>query len=180
MTDRTASRSRSSETKSADHAASPSLRKFLVLVDDSPECKVAIYFASRRARHTGGIVTLLYVIPPRDFQHWQAVEEVMRDEAREEAERVLQVVAEEVREVSGRMAELIVREGEPREQIQKTIVEDRDIKIVVLGAATGKGGPGPLVSAIATGGFAEDFGAHPIPLTIVPGSLTREEIDALA
>ena len=155
------------------------LRKFLVLVDDSPECKVATYFASRRANHTGGVVTLLYVIAPPDFQHWQGVGEVMRDEARMEAERVLQEMAAEVCALSGCMAELVVREGETREQIQQTIIEDQNIRIVVLGAAPGKGGPGPLINAIATGGFAEDFGAAPLPLTIVPGNLTRAQIDAL-
>ncbi len=155
-------------------------RKLLVIVDDSPECRIALYFASRRARHTDGIVTLLYVIPPAELQHWQAVEEVMKDEAREEAERVLHDVAAEVLEVSGHMPEMVIREGKTREQIQQLIVEDRNIKILVLGAAVGKGDPGPLISSIATGGFVEDFGAPPSPLTIVPGSLTREEIDALA
>lgn len=163
---------------SSDHA-SP-LRKFLVVVDDSPECRVAIYYASRRASHTGGVVTLLYVIEPPDFQHWQAVGEVMRDEARIEAERILVEVAAEIYQISGRMAEFLVREGQTREQIQQSIIEDRDIQIVVLGAASGKSGPGPLINAIATGGFAEDFGARPVPLTMVPGSLTRAQIDALA
>lgn len=162
---------------SSDHT--PALRKFLVVVDDSPECRVATYFASRRANHTGGVVTLLYVLAPPDFQHWQGVGEVMRDEAREEAERVLLEMATEVCAQSGRMAELVVREGQTREQIQQSIIEDPDIQIVVLGASSGKGGPGPLINAIATGGFAEDFGAPPVPLTIVPGNLTRAQIDAL-
>lgn len=155
-------------------------RKLLVVVDDSPESRVATYFASRRALHTGGIVTLLYVIPPAELQHWQAVEEVMQDEAREEAERILHDVAAEVIEVCGHMPEMVIRGGKTREQIQELIKEDRNIKILVLGAAVGKGDPGPLISSIATGGFVEDFGVPPIPLAIVPGSLTREEIDALA
>ena len=154
-------------------------RKLLAIVDDSPECRIAIYFASCRARNTGGIVTLLYVIPPAELQHWQAVEDVMRDEAREEAERALHEAAAEVLEVSGRMPEMVIREGNTREEIQNLIIEDHDIKVLVLGAAAGKGNPGPLISSIATGGFMEDFGASPIPLAIVPGSLTREEIDAL-
>ena len=154
-------------------------RKFLVVVNDTPECKVAIYFASRRARRTDGRVSLLYVIPPADFQHWQAVEDVMRDEAREQAELVLQELAVEVKDVSGRMPEIIIKEGQTREQIQQLIKEDPGIKILVLGAATGKTNPGPLIVAIATGGFIEDPGLHLVPLTIVPGSLTRKDIDAL-
>ncbi len=154
-------------------------RKFLVIVDDTPECRVAIYFASRRARRTDGRVALLYVIPPGDFQHWQAVEEVMRDEAREEAEQILQDLAEEVKDVSGHLPEMIVREGQTREQIQALIKEDPGIEILVLGAATGKKNPGPLIGAIATGGFVEDPDMRLVPLTIVPGSLTRKDIDAL-
>ena len=154
-------------------------RKFLVIVDDTPECRVAIYFASRRARRTDGRVALLYVIPPGDFQHWQAVEEVMRDEAREEAEQILQDLAEEVKDVSGHLPEMIIREGQTREQIQALIKEDPGIEILVLGAATGKKNPGPLIGAIATGGFVEDPDMRLVPLTIVPGSLTRKDIDAL-
>ena len=62
-------------------------RKFLVVVDHSPECRVAIRFAARRAQHTGGIVTLLYVVAPADFQQWAGVERVMREEAHQEADR---------------------------------------------------------------------------------------------
>ena len=155
------------------------IRKFLVVVDETPECRVAIYYASRRARRTGGLVSLLYVIRPADFQHWQAVADVMVEEAREEAERILHDVAAEVMEVSGRMPEMIIRDGKTREQIQQLIKEDPAIKILVLGAATGSKNPGPLISAIATGGFVEDPEMRLIPLTIVPGSLRKEDIDQL-
>ena len=154
-------------------------RKFLVLVDDSEECEVAIYYASRRARHTGGMVSLLYAILPAEFQHWAGVGDVMREEAREEAEEVLLKVAEQVKDISGRFPELVIREGQPRQLLQDLIIEDRDISIVVLGAATGKNGPGPIISAIATSGFREDMGVPPVPLTIVPGGLSRDEIDKM-
>ena len=36
-------------------------RKFLVVVDKTPECRVALRFATRRAQHTKGRVTLLCV-----------------------------------------------------------------------------------------------------------------------
>ena len=156
-----------------------SIRKFLVLVDDNPECEVAIYYASRRAQKTGGVVTMLYVIPPAEFQHWSGVGDVMMEEARDEAQSVLLRVAEDVKKVSGRMAELVIREGQPREEIQQLIIEDGSVSIVVLGAGMGKSGPGPIISAIATTGFREDMGVAPVPLTIVPGDLTREQIDAI-
>ena len=64
-------------------------RKFLVVVDKSPEHKKALRYAARRAQHTGGLVSLLIVVSPSDFQHWRSVEDAMREEALNEAERLL-------------------------------------------------------------------------------------------
>lgn len=159
---------------------SEKLRKLLVVVDETPECKAAIYFASRRAAATGARVTMLYVLSPPDFQHWQSVKKVMEEEAREEAERTLQDLAAEVKSVSGQMPELIIREGQTKEQIRDLIAEDRAIKSLVLAAAEGND-PGPLVSSIAKGGFlGQNSGGVAIPVTIVPGQLSRDELDALS
>src|SRR5262245_56791697 len=62
-------------------------RVFLVIVDESPELKVALRYACVRAKKTGGRVALLYVIEPADFQEWVGVGELMREEARQEAEQ---------------------------------------------------------------------------------------------
>ena len=165
----------------ASTAQDKSSRKFLVVVDESEECELAIYFAARRAAKTKGRVALLYVIPPPDFQHWQSVKEVMEDEAREEADRILHNLAENVKNTSGAMPELILREGNTREQIQALITEDPGIKILVLGAASGGGNPGPLVSSLAKGGFVDDVGqGRAVPVTVVPGNLSKEQIDELA
>lgn len=154
------------------------VRKFLVVVDDSPECAAAIYYASRRAYFTGGRVTMLYIVPHADFQHWQAVKEVMEEEAREQAEETLQELAKTVQSDSGALPELEIRSGQTKEQIEELIREDTDIKILVLGAASGKD-PGPLVSSIAKGGFVNEAGIR-VPVTVVPGHLTRAQIDDLA
>jgi nucleotide-binding universal stress UspA family protein len=151
-------------------------RKFLVLVDTSPEHRKALRFAARRAQHTGGIVSLLTVITPGDFQHWRSVEDAMREEAMEEAERMLHVAAGEVSALTGLVSEVSVREGKPRDVLMSLLQEDADISIVVLGASTGREGPGPLVSLVAQQAPL----AYPIPVTIVPGGLSDEEIDALA
>ena len=151
-------------------------RKFLVIADGSPESHQALHFAALRAAHTGGVVTLLAVVGPADFQHWLGVENLMRAEALEEAEKALHRLAAEAYDNAGVRAELLVREGKLREEISALIAEDPDIAVVVLGAATGKEGPGPLVSSIvsdATGGFG-------IPVTIVPGNLSDDQLDLLA
>ena len=159
----------------ADSAAARR-RKFLVVVDKSPECKVALRFAARRAEHTGGIVTLLSVVALADFQHWRSVEEAMREEALEEAEKLLHDAARDVNKIGNLYPEYIVREGKTREVVLALIEEDPDISILVLGASTGREGPGPLVSLVAQ----EATNAYPIPVTIVPGSLSDEAVDALA
>jgi nucleotide-binding universal stress UspA family protein len=159
-----------------DSAQNARRRKFLVVVDKSPECRVALRFAARRAEHTGGIVTLLTVVAPADFQHWRSVEEAMREEALEEAEKLLHDAARDVNRIGGLFPEYIVREGKTRDTILALLKEDSDISILVLGAGTGREGPGPLVSLVAQ----EATNAYPIPVTIVPGSLSDEAVDALA
>ncbi|MBI1212495.1 MAG: universal stress protein [Alphaproteobacteria bacterium] len=151
-------------------------RKFLVVVDKSPECKVAIRFAARRAEHTNGIVTLLTVLGPADFQHWRSVEEAMREEALEEAEKMLHDAARDVNRVAGLFPEYVVLEGKSRECVLKLIKDDPDISILVLASSTAREGPGPLVSSVAQQASL----AFPIPVTIVPGGLSDEAVDALA
>jgi nucleotide-binding universal stress UspA family protein len=61
-------------------------RKFLVVLDDTPECERAVIYAARRAERTGGGLSMLYIVPPSEFQHWLGVEEIMRAEAQAEAD----------------------------------------------------------------------------------------------
>ncbi|OLP53385.1 universal stress protein UspA [Rhizobium rhizosphaerae] len=149
-------------------------RKFLAVIDDTPECSRAVHYAGRRAKHSSGALVLLYVIPDGDFQQWLGVEGIMRAEARAEAEATLARIAQTVRETIGIEPEMAIREGLATEQINKLIDEDRDIAILVLAAGSAKDGPGPLVSSIA--GKAAAF---PIPVTVIPDALTDAEIDAL-
>lgn len=150
-------------------------RKFLAVVDDTPECDRAVVYAATRAARTGGVLVLLYVIEPGDFQHWRGVETIMRAEAMDEAEEALARSAESVRALAAIDPELVIKEGKPIEAISALIDEDRDIAILVLATGTGSDGPGPLVSSIAAKG-----GGFPIPVTIVPGDLTDEDIAAVA
>ncbi|HSM42753.1 MAG TPA: universal stress protein [Afifellaceae bacterium] len=151
-------------------------RKFLVVIDDSPECLRALTYAAKRAERTNGAVVLLYVLEPGDFQHWLGVEDIMREEAMEEAEAVLGRFGVKVRECSSVEPELVIREGARAEQVRNIIEEDEDIAVLVLGASEASEGPGPLVSAIAGKGS----GTFPIPITIVPQTLSDEEMDAIA
>jgi nucleotide-binding universal stress UspA family protein len=150
--------------------------KLLVVIDDTEECDRAVYFASRRAARIGGNVVMLHVIETHDqSQQWLGVAEVMRAEAHDEANAQLAKYAVRAGGTSGITPERVIREGDKAEEILKLIDEDEDIFILVLGAGTGSEGPGPLVATI--GRAAGDF---PIPVAIVPGHLTDEEIDALS
>jgi len=81
-----------------------------------------------------------------------------------------------VNEYAGIMPELIIREGRRDEQVMQLIREDKDVAILVLAAGTGKEGPGPLVSMVASASEK----AFPIPVTVVPGNLTEEALRSLA
>ena len=151
-------------------------RTFLVVVDDSEEMQVALHFASRRAMRTGGRVALLYVQQPAEFQHWMAVGDLMREEAREEAESLMQKLSAEVKEWSGNFPVVHMREGDVREELEKLLDEEQSISILVLAASTESSGPGPLISYLVGKGSAR----LRVPVTIVPGSLTDEDIVGIA
>ena len=150
-------------------------RTFLCVVDDSEELGQALRYAWRRALRSGGRVGLLYVIEPAEFQHWMAVGDLMQDERRSEAEEMLRVVASVIQERTNRMPALYIREGNIREELIKLIDEEKNISVLVLGASTGPSGPGPLLSYIV----GKMAGRLRIPITIVPGSLTDEQIDTI-
>ena len=150
-------------------------RVFLVVVDDSPEMPLALRFASRRANATGGRVALFFVIEPTDFGHWMAVEDLMEKERRLEAEEVLKNYSDQVAEVTGEVPMLYIREGKVRDALLKLLEEEPLISILVLASGPGPRGPGPLISAL-TGKF---YKLLKIPLTIVPGTLSEEEVDGL-
>jgi len=150
--------------------------KFLVIVDETPECERALRFAARRVTRTGASLLLLGVVSPPDNFEWLGVGDAMRAEAEEEAQERLEVAAAKARSAAGVEPEQVVRVGDKSEAILDLINEDEDISFLVLAAGTAKEGPGPLVSSLA-GKAASSF---PVPVVIVPGNLTDEEIDALA
>ncbi len=150
-------------------------RVFLVVVDDSEEMKVALHFACRRAKQTGGRVALLHVQEPADFQHWMAVGEIMRAENREAAEALLQELSAEVASWSGGVPTYFLREGDRREELVKLLEEEPTISVVVLAASVSGGGPGPLISYMLEKGASQ---LH-VPITIVPGSLSDDDIIGL-
>jgi nucleotide-binding universal stress UspA family protein len=150
------------------------MRKFMVVLDDTRECLNAMRFAAMRAAHTGGGVLILSVIPPEEFQHWMGVADLMRAEARERIEAHFGVFAKWMREKLGVDPELVIREGDPVTEILAQVNEDPAIGILVLGANHEKSGPGPLVTQMT-----RNAGSLPIPITIVPGDMSKERLEAI-
>jgi nucleotide-binding universal stress UspA family protein len=161
-------------------AAAPadSRLKFLLIAHDCPEARLAAFFTARRARRSNAAVTLLHVVEPPEFGHWATVAETMRAEAYERAEASLAEFAAIVEAEWGEPPEKIVREGRTVEEIRKLIDEDPRIAILFLGASTSPEGPGPLVTALAN--RPAYLGARPIPVTVVPGSVTRDDLRMLS
>lgn len=150
------------------------MRKFLVILDDSQECLNAMRFAAMRAARTGGGVEVLAVIPPEEFNHWIGVSDLMRSEARERIEVHFEVYAKWMRNNLEIGPELVIREGEPIQEILAQVKDDTEIGVLVLGANTDNKGPGPLVTQLS-----KNAGSLPIPMTIVPGDLSKERLEAI-
>ena len=150
------------------------MRKFLVVLDDSRECLNAMRFAAMRAAKTGGGVQILSVIPPEEFQHWIGVGDIMREEARERIHAHFEVFAKWMRDKQGVDPELVIREGDSVTEILAQVKDDPEIGVLVLGAATDKKGPGPLVTQMS-----RSAGSLPVPVTIVPGDLSKERLEAI-
>lgn len=150
-------------------------RVFLTVVDESEEMRVALHYASLRAKAVGGKVALLYVIEPSDFTQWMAIEDLENAERRAAAETLLQDLSAEVNKWAGSMPVLHIREGSRRDELLALIEEDPSISVLVLAASTKPSGPGPLIAAL-TGKFINKVR---VPVTIVPGNLTDAQIAAL-
>jgi len=150
------------------------MRKFLVVLDDSRECLNAMRFAAMRAASTDGGVDILSIIPPDEFNHWIGVGEVMREEARERIHAHFEVFAKWMRDRQGINPNLVIREGDAVPEIIAQIEADPDVGVLVLGAGNDRKGPGPLVSLLS-----RSSGSLPIPITVVPGDLSKEKLEAI-
>ena len=151
------------------------MRVYLVVIDDSPEAEIALRFAARRAVKTGGGVEILTLLPPQEFIAFGGIQATIEEEARLHAERLVTAAAGTLLDESGLRPSITVREGDGPKIVREMIDANPDIAALVLGAAA-SGPPGPLISYFA----GPDAGALPVPVMIVPGSLTREAIDRLS
>lgn len=150
--------------------------KFLVVIDDTKECDRAVTFAAHRVKRTGGSIVLFSVIETQDFTQFIGVEDALRAEARETAEQLLDARRARISRIGDIRMETVIREGDWQTEIERLIAEDPGIGIMVLAASNSKEGPGPLVTAFAARSGAA---ALPVIVTIIPGTMTDEQIIAV-
>ncbi len=151
------------------------MRVYLVIMDETPEARVALRFASRRAAKTQGAVHIIALVPKQQFVAFGGVQATIEDEAKSRAEVLVMAAAGNLFSESGRMPTISVKVGDGAKVVADYLSEHGEVAALVLGAAA-EGTPGPLISHF-TGTRA---GQLPCPLMIVPGGLSDEAIDALS
>ncbi|MGI9405574.1 MAG: universal stress protein [Hyphomicrobiaceae bacterium] len=154
-------------------------RKFLVIVDGTPECEVALFFAARVAQRTNGSICFMHIADTSGSGGWSSFGNISKGAGEERAQQMFRLYREKLMEFGFEdlHTETVFREGKKADEITRFIESDEDVAVLVLGAASDRRGPGPIVSALGTGRMAGEF---PVPIYIVPGTLTLEEIGALA
>ncbi len=151
------------------------MRKYLVVIDDSPEATLALRFAARRAARTGGGIIVLAIVPPQDFLAFGGVQATIEAEAREQAEALAEAAADAVAQEANVSPKILVKSGKPAEVVREVIGASDDIAALVLATAP-SGAPGPLVSHFT----GNDAGTLPCPVMLVPGGIDIERLDAVS
>lgn len=149
--------------------------KYLVCVDNREECRAALKLVCMKALARQGQVDMLHVTPPADFQTLGAVADRMREERRQEGETLLKMLADEAHAMYGVRPTPILREGAIGDEIIATALADANIIMVVIGIAHNHSSRGTLASWLA-GQLGNKF---PIPLLMVPGTLTDQQLSNL-
>tara|TARA_Y100000590_G_C15141947_1_gene796471 strand:+ start:34 stop:507 length:474 start_codon:yes stop_codon:yes gene_type:complete len=152
-------------------------RYILVIADNSPEMNIALEYACARSKKTGRKIIIATFIEPLDVLTTQGVTEIMKNEAREEAEKTLNFAAAIVKESTGTVPVLYSREGELISELKKLIEEEQNINVLVLAANTNEKekNPGPIINALVT----KEISTLRIPVMIVPGNFSKDHISQI-
>ena len=152
-------------------------RYILVIADNSPEMNIALEYACARSKKTGRKIIIATFIEPLDVLTTQGISEIMKNEAREEAEKVLNTAATIVKEVTGIVPVLHTREGEIISELKKLIEEEEGINVLVLAANTNENekNPGPIINAL----ISREISTLRIPVMIVPGNFSKDHISQI-
>jgi nucleotide-binding universal stress UspA family protein len=156
-------------------AAPTHARTFLVVVDKTPEMKVALAYACERAINTHGRIALLYIIEPEHMEISAAVEKLIEEEKRQEGERLLDEATAQVTASTGADPLRYMRKGKPAEELVRLVADEPGISVLVMGAGAGPDGLGPLLTHLLSGAV----GRFRVPVMVVPGTITIDQIKDL-
>ena len=148
---------------------------YLVVADETEEFPVALRYAARLAAANDGRVAILHIISIEDFQHWGNIEERMRRELRDNAEKFLWAAAEKANALNGVIPSLYLEEGNAIDVLLDVINRDMNIQMLILAGVSGSAGPGPMVAHFSGKGLAK----LRVPVVIVPSHLDPERIDSI-
>ena len=146
----------------------------LVIADGSKEMEVALQYACARSKKTNRKIIIATFIEPIDVLTTQGVTEIMQNEAREDAEKRLQKASSIVKEKTGIMPVLHIREGEIMTELKALIEEEKDINVLVLAANVDEKdkNPGPIINSLVT----KELSNFRVPIMIVPGNFSIDHI----
>ena len=147
-------------------------RYILVIADESKEMEVALEYACARSKKTDRKIIIATFIEPLDVLTTHGVQEIMKNEAREEAESRLQNASNIVKKSTGLKPLLKIREGKSIDELIALIEEEKNINVLVLAANVDEKGPGPIVSALTS----KEYSRLRIPVMIVPANFSKDHI----
>ena len=150
------------------------MRVYLTIIDETDEAQKALRFAANRAAATGGAVHILALVQPQNFNAFGGVQATIEQEARDRAEAIANGAAGALMDDEGRMPTITVKVGEGQAVIREYLESHSEVAALVLGSSDGAS-PGPLVAH-----FSASAGKLSCPLYILPGGITKDEIDRLS
>ena len=152
-------------------------RYILVVADNSSEMKIALEYACARSKKTGRKIIIATFVAPIDVLTTQGVSEIMKNEARDEAESRLKDAASFVKNKTGELPALSLREGETITELKKLIDEEKNINVLVLAAKSDDNNkdPGPIITSLVS----NEITNLRVPIMIVPGNFSEEYISQI-
>jgi nucleotide-binding universal stress UspA family protein len=148
---------------------------YLIIADGSDEFAIAAHYASRVAIARRAAVAVAHITDLQDFIHWGKVEEMMRYDLRQQAEKDIWQIAKSIHDDHDIFPSLYIREGKVIDKIIEIIEEDKAIRALILAGTPNSNNQGPLVSYFSNKGMSR----LRIPVVIVPGHLDKESINAI-
>ncbi len=148
---------------------------YLIVADKTEEFSLALHYAVKQAAMHSGRVAILRVADIQDFQHWGDIEARLRREHRENAERFAWEMAKKVLDLGGDIPVIHISEGPLFQTVMDVIEEDLSIRQLILATSAQAGNPGPLVSYFVSKALSKIR----VPLLIVPGHLSVEQVESL-